>query len=162
MIGTPVSGAGTVVLAITLVAAGTAGVLLRTRSGRVRSARPARSGSVSGWALVDRSPGPGDRVLLLQLSSPTCAPCRRTAELLTGLAARTPGLLHLEIDRAERPEVATRLGVMRTPTVVAFDRAGTEILRVSGVPRLPELTDALAATLSDDAGPGHPSGGARS
>ena len=32
---------------------------------------------------------------------------------------------------------------MRTPTVVAFDRAGAELVRVSGVPRVRELEDAL-------------------
>jgi hypothetical protein len=32
---------------------------------------------------------------------------------------------------------------MRTPTIVAFDRAGHELLRVSGVPRTDELMTAL-------------------
>jgi hypothetical protein len=37
---------------------------------------------------------------------------------------------------------------MRTPTVVAFDRAGTELLRVSGVPRVIDLEAALEPVLS--------------
>jgi len=36
---------------------------------------------------------------------------------------------------------------MSTPTVVAFDRSGTELLRVSGVPRLTDLEAALAPAL---------------
>lgn len=144
------TGLGLAVLVATLALTALAGVLLRIRSGRVRSAQASKSRSLSGWTLVDTSPDPADQVLLLQLSSPTCAPCRRTAELLTGLAARTPGLLHREVDLGERPELATQLRVLRTPTVIAFDRTGTEILRVSGVPRLPDLMDALTSALHDN------------
>jgi hypothetical protein len=37
--------------------------------------------------------------------------------------------------------------VLRTPTTVAFDRAGGELLRVAGVPRVTELASALAPAL---------------
>jgi thioredoxin-like negative regulator of GroEL len=124
-----------------------AGLLSRARAGRVR---PARAGGTArgGWALAGRTPSVDERVLLLQLSSPVCAPCRQTAAVLEGLTARTPGLVHAEIDVAEQPDTARELGVMRTPTVVAFDRSGAELLRVSGVPRAAELTSALASALA--------------
>ena len=86
-------------------------------------------------------------MLLLQLSSPVCAPCRQTAAVLDGLAARTAGVVHVEVDVAERPDVARALHVLRTPTTVAFDRAGGELLRVAGVPRVTDLASALAPAL---------------
>lgn len=133
------------VLVGTLVLATGAGLWLRSRDGRPRTGAP--PAAVGGWVLAGHAPAPADRVLLLQISSPVCTPCRQTADLLTGLAARTPGVVHREIDVAEDPAPARELGVLRTPTVVAFDRSGVELLRVSGVPRLGDLEAALAPQL---------------
>ncbi|MEJ8282014.1 thioredoxin family protein [Pseudonocardia spirodelae] len=132
---------GAVVLVVVLLGATAAGLLLRARSGRVRAATgPAPAGP--GWELAGVAPD-GRRALLLQLSSPVCAPCRQTARVLGGLTAADPGLAHVEIDVSERVDVARALGVLRTPTTVVFDAAGAEVLRVSGVPRVAELTAAL-------------------
>jgi thiol-disulfide isomerase/thioredoxin len=139
-LGAGVSSTGLAVLVATLALATVAGLALRARDGRVRGG----GAGAGGWALAGRVPGGTERVLLLQLSSPVCSPCRRTAALLGELVARSPELVHHEVDVAERPELAAELGVMRTPTVVAFDRTGTELLRFSGIPRLPELEAALA------------------
>ena len=56
---------------------------------------------------------------------------------------REPDLMHIRSD----PDVARALHVLRTPTTVAFDRAGGELLRVAGVPRVTELASALAPAL---------------
>lgn len=133
-----VAGAVTVLVVVLVVAV--LGWWLRRRSGRLRTPAPR---AVDGWALAGTTPGPDDRVLLLQLSSPVCAPCRTTAAVLAGLASADPGVRHVEIDVAERTDVARALGVLSTPTTVAFGRDGTEALRVSGVPRAAELRDAL-------------------
>lgn len=136
-----VAGLGTVVVVVVVVAV--TGLLLRRRSGRVRgpATRPSR---VDGWELAGVRPDSHDRVLLLQLSSPVCAPCRTTAGVLDGLASDDPGVRHVEVDVAERVDVARALGVLSTPTTVAFGRDGAEMLRVSGVPHVDELRDALA------------------
>jgi len=138
-----VSVAGLVTVAVVVIVVGVVGVVLRLRSGRLRA--PAASGAgVDGWALAGARPGDDDRVLLLQLSSPVCAPCRATAGVLAGIASGDPGVRHVEIDVADRVDVARALQVLSTPTTVAFGRDGREILRVSGVPRTDELRDALA------------------
>jgi thiol-disulfide isomerase/thioredoxin len=137
------STAGIAVLVGTLLLAGVLGIALRLRSGRVR----ASSGAADGWRLAGETAGPTGRVLLLQLSSPVCTPCRQAAVVLGELSAGTTGVRHVEIDIADRPEVARDLGVLRTPTVIAFDRAGAELLRVSGVPRITQLMDALEPAL---------------
>ena len=118
------------------------GIGLRMRDGRLRA-----GAATGGWSLAGVAPADGDQVLLLQLSSPVCAPCRQTAGVLSSLAARTPGVVHREIDVADHPGVARELGVLRTPTTVAFGRSGAELLRVSGVPRTGELEAALAPEL---------------
>jgi thiol-disulfide isomerase/thioredoxin len=135
---------GLAVLVAVLVLATGVGLLLSARAGRLRSGGTAEG----GWELAGHTPSVDERVLLLQLSSPVCTPCRQAAAVLDKLVADTPGLVHAELDVAEHPDVARTLGVMRTPTVVAFDRAGVELLRVSGVPRTPELASALAPALA--------------
>jgi len=135
---------GLAVLVGTVLVATVIGLVLRARAGRVRAGRS----TSAEWARWGVDAGAGDRVLLLQLSSPVCAPCRQAAVVLTDLAERHTGLRHVEIDIADDPSPAVALSVMRTPTIVAFDRAGRELLRVSGVPRTGELITALRPQLS--------------
>jgi thiol-disulfide isomerase/thioredoxin len=135
---------GAVALGVAILVALGLAVLIRRRDGKVR-AGGSRS---SGWALAGHSPAAPDRVLLLQLSSPVCTPCRQTAGVLTELTGATAGLVHVEVDVADRPDVARELGVMRTPTVIAFDRHGTELVRVSGVPRTADLLAAVGPALA--------------
>ena len=134
---------GAVVLVAVLVVATAVGLVRQRRNGRVRATTPAAGEQLDGWEIAGVSPAPDDRVLLLQLSSPICTPCTQTRGQLRTLAADRPGIRHVEVDIAERPEVARDLHVMRTPTTVAFDRAGTELLRVGGVPRRADLVAAL-------------------
>lgn len=48
-----------------------------------------------------------------------------------------------ELDVTERPALAADLGVLGTPTTIAYDRRGAELLRVTGVPDAEELSGAL-------------------
>jgi thiol-disulfide isomerase/thioredoxin len=120
-----VSGTGLVVVLVVLVVATAVGLVLRNRSGRVRTVRDPTA--PDGWVLADVRPSAEEHLLLLQLSSPICTPCRQTAAVLDELAAAEPGIRHVEIDVADRPEVAVALSV----------------LRIFGVPRRAELTEAL-------------------
>lgn len=126
------------VLVATAVVVAAIGATLRLRSGQVR---------VSGLPLL-----PGEAldllpahhgVTLLQLSTTFCAPCRHTRVLLGDLVERTPGLRHVEVDLTQRPELVGPLRVRSTPTTIAVDAAGHELLRLVGVPR----RDALVAAL---------------
>ncbi|HET6502225.1 MAG TPA: thioredoxin family protein [Amycolatopsis sp.] len=124
-----------------------AGVLLRARDGRVKATRRERA---EGRAL----PGPVlaaiDRdspVTLVQISTTFCAPCRHARVVLSSLAAETDGLRHVELDVSDRPEVAQALGVLRTPTTLAFSSAGDELFRISGVPKAGVVLDAVGPRL---------------
>jgi thiol-disulfide isomerase/thioredoxin len=125
-----------------LVVAGLAAWWLRAREGRVRGARAGARGAVLPEP-VRTALATGPTVTLVQLSTTFCAPCRHARAVLHQLADSTSGLAHVELDVTDRPDVATSLGVARTPTTVAFTSDGTELLRVGGVPQRATLIDAL-------------------
>ncbi|HVW44423.1 MAG TPA: thioredoxin family protein [Amycolatopsis sp.] len=127
-----------------LVAGLAAGAVLRAREGRIRRSGPQHRlpGPVAG--VLD----PAADVTLVQISTTFCAPCRHARAILQPLAERTDGLAHVELDVTDQPEVAQALGVLRTPTTLAFSPNGTELLRVSGVPKGAALLEALDEHLS--------------
>jgi thiol-disulfide isomerase/thioredoxin len=129
---------GALVLVGTLVLATAVGLVMKARDGRVRSS--AKSGGLPADIRALVAPG---GITLVQLSTTFCAPCRQARVLLSDLAARTDGLHHTELDLTDRPELAMELSVLRTPTTLVVDGAGTEILRVGGVPRRDALLIAL-------------------
>jgi thiol-disulfide isomerase/thioredoxin len=125
-----------------LVVAGVLAWWLRSREGRIRSTGvPAPGAGLPDAVRAALAAGPA--VTLVQISTTFCAPCRHARAVLNQLAGSTAGLTHVELDVTDRPEVAVSLGVLRTPTTVAFTSDGTELLRVGGVPRGVALIDAL-------------------
>ncbi|HEY0448992.1 thioredoxin family protein [Actinophytocola sp.] len=139
---------GALVLIGTLVLASALGLALRARNGRIRTAGPAEV--TTGLPEDIRNAlAPNAAVTLVQLSTTFCAPCRQARVLLADLAARTDGLHHTELDLTDRPDLARELSVLRTPTTLAIDGRGTELLRVGGVPRRDALLEALRPHLSE-------------
>jgi len=132
------------VLVAVLVAGVAAGALLKARNGRVRDAKPARELPAPVADALD----PASAVTLVQISTTFCAPCRHAKAVLGPLADRTDGLHHVELDVTNQPEVAQSLAVLRTPTTIALTPDGRELLRVGGVPKGPELLDALRPHLT--------------
>ncbi|GGM73334.1 thiol reductase thioredoxin [Longimycelium tulufanense] len=140
--------AGWWALVAAIVVAVTIGVLHRVREGRIRK-RPEGDGTVSAALVPETVRGKlGSGVTLVQLSTTFCAPCRHARVLLADLADRTAGLDHVEIDLTERPELAEELRVRRTPTTLAVDAGGHELLRVHGVPKRDRLLEALLPYLN--------------
>jgi len=117
-----------------------AGVTLKARNGRIRAAGQDHDLPRPVADALDQN----SAVTLVQISATFCAPCRHTRAVLSSLAEKTEGLRHVELDVTDRPEVARALGVLRTPTTLAFTPAGRELLRISGVPKGPAVLDALS------------------
>ena len=120
------------VLVVVLLLATTVGLVLRRRAGR---ARVVIDGDV--LAAADLAAPLGERATFVQFSSPTCSSCGAVRRVLTGLAATDPGLAHVEIDATERLDLARRLSILRTPTVLLLDHRGLVVRRISG-PITPE------------------------
>lgn len=85
----------------------------------------------------------GERATLLQVSSGFCAPCRAARGLLAHVAEATPGVRHVDVDVAHHPELAARLEITTTPTVLLLGPGGTVLARHDGVPRLAAVRDLL-------------------
>ncbi|WP_445517496.1 thioredoxin family protein [Streptomyces sp. NEAU-174] len=131
---------GLVVCAAVLILASVVGVARAVSGGRFR-ARP-RDSAVR-LSAVELGTELGDRATLVQFSTAFCGPCRVTRRLLAEISGTVPGATHVEIDAEDRLELAKRLGILRTPTVLVLDRAGRVVGRASGQPRRAEVMAAI-------------------
>ncbi|OII26756.1 thioredoxin family protein [Curtobacterium sp. MCBA15_013] len=144
--------AAVAVLVGVLALATALGLLLRARTGRARPTRTneARTTTTTDPTTADLAPAEafGTEATLVQFSTPTCARCPATRRQLDAVAAEHPGVTRLEIDLAERPELARRFAVMQTPTVLLLDRGRAVHTRFGGPPRPADLTAALDTVLT--------------
>lgn len=125
-------------LVAALVAVATViGLVWRSGQGRVRHTRHADAVAIDG---VELAAG----VTLVQFSSEYCAPCRATSRVLDELADERPDIAHVELDVAERPELASRFGILQTPTTLVLDGAGHVRARIGGAVRREQLAAELA------------------
>lgn len=126
--------------AAVLVLATVGALVLRRRDGRLAGPRETArrlTGAELGQPL-------GSRATLLQFSSSFCVPCRAARRLLAEVAARDPGVAHVEIDVADRLDLVRLLDVRRTPTVFVLGPHGQVTRRASGLPRRDDVLAAVA------------------
>ena len=147
--------AGAIVAVAVLVLAAAGGLAWRWRDGRLKGTRQ------RPLTEADLGQPLGERATVLQFSSSFCAPCRAARQLLTDVAARIPGVTHVEIDVADRLDLVRQLDIRRTPTVFVLGPWGQITRRASGVPRRDDVLAAVAlatgepvANLGSDSGQG--------
>lgn len=153
-------------MAAVLTAATGLGLLLRRRDGRFRTVRTTSDGEIRGGDVSTADPSAqtqtrdalaalgvtaGTPVTLLQFSSAFCAPCRATRVLCADVAARVPGVRHIEVDAETHLDEVRRLEIWRTPTVLIVDAAQDVRLRASGAPTRAQLLAAVADLLPETA-----------
>jgi thioredoxin-like negative regulator of GroEL len=126
------------VLGAVMLVALAVGVVLKQRSGRVRTVSDAGSLSAS-----DVGQPLGAEATFVQFSTTTCTSCRTVRRVLGEHAAATPGVTHVEVDAEQRLDLARRFHVLRTPTVLVLDGAGRVTARFSGVPTPRQVRDAV-------------------
>src|SRR5207248_3211420 len=85
----------------------------------------------------------GRRATLVHFCTAFCAPCRATRVILADVAGRADGVEHVEIDAGSRLDLARRLDIRRTPTVLVLAPDGRIAGRASGQPRQADLVRAL-------------------
>jgi thiol-disulfide isomerase/thioredoxin len=149
---------GLIALAAALLVAAAAGFALRRRAGRFRAGpagRPAGTATAgtatAGTAgeergiLTEADLGSrlGEQATLVQFSTAFCAPCRPTRQILAQVARMVDGVAHVEIDAAARLDLARRLRVTSTPTVLVLGPDGAVVKRAVGQPRKADVIAAL-------------------
>ncbi|MFD1507648.1 thioredoxin family protein [Georgenia yuyongxinii] len=136
------------VIAVVLAVASGLWLLRERRRGQLRPVRAGTAADSLTLARVRAAVGPlldpGARATLVQLSSETCTPCRQSARTWSSLTPHHPGVNFLEIDAAEHLDLARAFDVLRTPTTLVFDAAGTAVGRVLGPPTPSQAREILA------------------
>ncbi|MDQ1608384.1 MAG: hypothetical protein QOE16_1116 [Microbacteriaceae bacterium] len=127
------------------------GLVWRARTGRVRPVHASADASGIRPADVASEAVFGQRATLLQFSTEFCAPCRGTRAILGELAAHRDGVVHVDVDLTDRPDLARRFNVMQTPTTLLLDGSGAVRARIAGAPRRDELIIRLDEIWSDHA-----------
>lgn len=121
---------GIVIVLVGLVALATViGLVWRSTTGR---ARPSH-GEAREYA---------QGVTLLQFSTEVCAPCVRTHELLSTIAAER-NVSHVDVDVTHRPDIANRFNLLQSPTTLILDAEGNIHARIGGAPRTADVLAAL-------------------
>ncbi|OMQ15919.1 thiol reductase thioredoxin [Modestobacter sp. VKM Ac-2676] len=77
---------------------------------------------------------------VVQFSTAFCGPCRATRARLQQLATTRPGLRNVHVDAESHLDAVRALDVRVTPTLLALDRSGAVVARLSGAPRPQQLT----------------------
>ncbi len=142
---------GLIALTAALVAASVLGLALRRRAGRFRAA-PVPAGA-DVLTETDLGAPLGQQGTLVQFSTAFCAPCRPTRQILAQVAGMVDGVSHVEVDAAARLDLARRLRISSTPTVLVLDPDGAIVKRAAGLPRKADVIAALG-TVIEPASPG--------
>lgn len=145
---------------LALVAGATAGGLVwRRRDGRSRTVDGPAIGYADLGIASDGGPVFGEHATLIQFSTEMCARCPAARRLLGAIADTRPGVRHMEVDLTHLPEVASRFGILQTPTTLVLDAGGRQIARISGAPTragvegvLDRLSQAPTQPLASDPG----------
>lgn len=87
----------------------------------------------------------GQRGTVVLFSTPMCAKCPGTKAMFARLLPEYEGVTQVEIDAAERLDIARRLNVMRTPTILVLDSRGVAVQRIDGAPSPAHAREALDA-----------------
>ena len=141
---------GLIALAAALVAASALGLMLRRRAGRFRAAQvsPVPDGPDPDVLTEADLGGPlGRQATLVQFSTAFCAPCRPTRQILAQVAGMVDGVTHVEVDAAARLDLARRLRINSTPTVLVLGPDGAIAKRAVGLPRKADVIAALGTVI---------------
>jgi len=85
------------------------------------------------------------KFVILDFSSPGCAPCKKIAQSLPALLAELPSaaIAAYEVDITQEAAIAARFFVLGVPTLILF-KEGVEIGRFNSMPK----TDTIKRLLS--------------
>ena len=138
---------GLIVLVVVVAAATIAGLALRGRQGKFK-ASPAVLAADPGVLTAEELGAPlGARATLVQFSTEFCANCPPTRRMLGQVAREHDGVELVEVDAAARLDLARRLNVYATPTILVLGPDGAIASRASGQPRKSDVLAAMGGAL---------------
>ena len=145
---------GLIAVVAVLAAASALGLALRRRQGKFKTlsgaasaTSPAEPDSREALTAADLGAPLGQRATLVQFSTEFCSNCPPTRRMLGQVAAEHDGVQLVEVDAAARLDLARRLNVLSTPTVLVLGPDGTIASRASGLPRRSEVLAAVGSVL---------------
>jgi thiol-disulfide isomerase/thioredoxin len=133
---------GLIVLVVVLGAATAAGLALRRRQGKFKASAAALAAGPAVLTAEELGAPLGARATLVQFSTQFCASCPPTRRMLGQVARDHDGVELVEVDAAARLDLARRLNVYATPTILVLGPDGAVASRASGQP---SKSDVLAA-----------------
>jgi thioredoxin-like negative regulator of GroEL len=136
------------VLVVVLAAASAAGLGIRLRNGRFRT-RAAAADPAMTLSAADLGAPLGRRATLVQFSTDFCAYCGPARELLADVARSHEGVTLVEIDATQRLDLARRLNVLSTPTILVLAADGSIVRRSSGQQRKADVFAAVSGVLGE-------------
>jgi len=83
--------------------------------------------------------------IILDFSSPGCAPCQKVSQAMPAMLAELPGvdIGAYEIDIVAEPAIASRFFVLGVPTLILF-KDGREIGRFNSLPKASKIKQLLS------------------
>ena len=127
----------TLLLLAVVVAVAAVAVVIRVRTGRPRpTAERFSPEQLRTIGAAERGPR------LVLFTAPGCSPCTVARRVLDEVGQRH-GAQVLTVDVTEHPDLAREKAVWRAPTVFVVHGPGQAVARISGVPRVAALEEAL-------------------
>lgn len=139
---------GITVLLVVLALAIVVGLLLRRRSGAVRTVTPTDGDDAGGSRVFDTLVDAGARAgtpTVLHFSADWCGPCAAVRRVVQQVLSDRPGIDELELDIDAHPALAREFGVLSLPTTFVLDAELRQRSRIAGVPSAAALRSALDA-----------------
>jgi thiol-disulfide isomerase/thioredoxin len=145
---------GLIVLVVVLGAATIAGLALRKRRGKFKASAAGARRPVAGLAAdpavltaAELGAPLGARATLVQFSTEFCGSCPPTRRMLGQVAQEQDGVELVEVDAAARLDLARRLNIYSTPTILVLGPDGAIASRASGQPRKADVLAAVGGVL---------------
>jgi thiol-disulfide isomerase/thioredoxin len=138
---------GLIVLVVVLAAATIAALALRKRQGKFKASPAVLAADPAVLTAEELGAPLGARATLVQFSTEFCANCPPTRRMLGQVAREHDGVELVEVDAAARLDLARRLNVYATPTILVLGPDGAIASRASGLPRKSDVLAAVGALL---------------
>ena len=88
--------------------------------------------------------GTGAWLTLLQVSGEMCSYCAAMRRILSQVAKTTDGVVHIEVDLTDEPELISALRITQTPTTLLVSSSGDVIAWIRGAAAEPAVREAVA------------------